>query len=109
MGVSTKGGGTVSIANGQTTSGVIDTNNYESIAFVLPAAFTGASVSFSVSQDNSTYAALYASGNTLQSVTVTQGRAYAIPADALNFRYVKIVSASSEAGARTIVWSGRIS
>lgn len=75
--------------------------------FILPASFTGATVSFSVSADDVTYAALYDSTNTLISITVTQGRAYALPIGVFPFVYVKIVSASNEAAARTIIVSSK--
>ena len=107
MGQSNKGGGTVTIANSGTTSTAIDTAEYVAIGIILPAAFTGSAITFSVSQDNTTYGTLYTAANAAQSITVTQARAYPMPDDALKFRYVKLISGSSEEGARTIVWSGR--
>ena len=75
--------------------------------FVMPAAFTGASVTFQVSADDSTYQALYNSSNSQVSITVSASRSYALLQDVRSclqmWRYVKIVSASNEGGARTIV------
>lgn len=93
---------TATIANNAQDSSVIDMRAYAQGGFVLPAAFTGASVSFKVSVDDSTYVAFYDSANSLVSVTVTQGQAYAFPIGLFAFPYVKIRSASAEGGARSI-------
>lgn len=85
------------IANGQTTSSAIDLRADTSAGFILPAAFTGTGMTFQVSADNVTYTA-----HSATSVTVAQGKAYGIPADVAVFPWIKLVSGSSEAGARTI-------
>lgn len=92
----------VTIASGQTTSGAIDLRKHAFGGFVLPTAFTGASVSFEGSHDGDTFEPLYKADNTLESVTVAQGRAYAFPSALGHFAYGKIVSASNEAADRTI-------
>lgn len=74
--------------------------------FVMPATFTGASVTFQVSVDDSTYQALYDSSNNQISITVSASRSYAFKQDVRSclqpWPYVKIVSASGEGAARTI-------
>lgn len=90
------------IANGGTVSDAISFQPFAQGGFVLPAAFTGASVSFQVSIDGVTYVAFYDSANALSSITVTQGRGYAFPIGLFAFGFVKIVSASAEGAARTI-------
>jgi hypothetical protein len=103
--------GNAVIANGSTTSNAVDLGvsapDGGLVGFVMPAAFTGASVSFQVSVDDSTYQALNDSANSAVSVTVTAGKTYGFKADVrscfVGFRFIKFVSASSEGGARTII------
>lgn len=99
------------IANGATVSDALfmgaSPNPDGGLAgFVMPAAFTGASVTFQVSLDDSTYQALYDSANSQISITVSASRTYALKQDVRSalqpWPYVKIVSASAEGGARTI-------
>jgi len=100
----------VTILNGGTVSSVADVSNSgHLLGFVMPAAFTGATVGFQVSADGTTYATLYNSSNNAVSITVTQGRAYSFTADILsalsNWRYVKLVSGSAEGADRDIqIW-----
>lgn len=91
------------IANGATDSSGIDYDRYSFGMFIIPAAFTGASVSFKVSSDGTTYFPVRDSTNTLISQTVTVGNAYQFPDEIGGARYVKIVSASAEGAARTIL------
>ena len=97
---------TVVIANGQTTSGAVGNTGarrgYKRIGVALPATFTGASISFSVSADGTTYQALYAITATLVSVTVVQGRSYDLPEELQPWPFFKIVSASAEGAERTL-------
>ncbi len=97
----------VTIANGQATSAPINIRGMAQCGILLPAAFTGATIGFSVSADGETYATLYDSSNTAVAITVTQGRAYALPINVFPFAFVKLVSASSEGAARTIIVSGK--
>lgn len=92
------------IAISTTTSGAVDLQGQALCAIQMPSAFTGASITFQGSVDGSTYQAIYNSSNTQYSITVSASRTYAInPTDFAGFRYIKIVSASSEAAARSIV------
>lgn len=101
---------TATIANGATTSNSIDMDNYGSleglVGIVMPAAFTGASISFNVSIDDTTYQALTDSSNAAVSITVTAGKTYAFKQDVRScispWRFIQIVSASSEGAARSI-------
>lgn len=93
---------TATIANGAQDSDAIEFKDFAQGGFMLPATFTGASMSFKVSNDNVTYAPLHDSSDALISITVTQGRAYAFPIGSFGFAYLKLRSASAEGGARSI-------
>jgi len=95
----------VVIANGDTASAVIPFRGYAQAGFQIPSAFTGASVSFNVSADNVTYTPLHDSTNTVISQTVTASKGYSFPQGCFPWAYVKIVSASAEGGARSILVS----
>ena len=93
----------VTIASGQTVSSVVDLAGYGLVGIIMPAAFTGATISFQISHNNVDFQACYNTANTLMSATVTQGRTYMLaPTDLIGARYLKIVSASAEGAARTI-------
>lgn len=104
-------GTSVTIASGNTTSGAFDIKTTSPhariIGFVMPSAFTGASISFQVSADDSTYQDLYDSDNNKVSITVSASRTYGLKDDLAKvlgpWRFIKIVSASSEGATRTIV------
>lgn len=97
------------IPNGATTSNSIDTSSFDSlqgfVGFVAPAAFTGASITFNVSVDDVTYQQLFSSANSAVSISITAGKSYAFTQDVrselIPWRYIQIVSASSEGAART--------
>jgi len=98
----------VSIASGQTASGALDLQGLALTAIQMPSAFTGTSITFQGSFDGATYQDIYNTANTQYSITVAASRTYAInPSDFAGFRYIKIVSGSSEGAARTIVVSSR--
>lgn len=94
---------TATILSGATESDAIDFKDFAQGGFILPAAFTGASVSFKAcNTSDGTYVAVYDSANALLSTTVTQGRGYAFPIALFGFGFVKIVSASAEGADRSI-------
>jgi uncharacterized membrane protein len=98
--------GTVTIANGQTTSGAFDCGNTTLAAIQLPSDFTGTSVTFQGSIDGTTYTTIYDDTNTVYSIPVAVSRGYGLElALFYPWRYIKIVSASSEGAARSIVVS----
>lgn len=96
------------ITSGQTVSNATDLQGQALGALYIPAAFTGASITFQGSYDNTTFMAIYNTANTAYSITVGTSRAYAINlADFAGFRYLKIVSASAEGADRTIILTTR--
>jgi hypothetical protein len=95
----------LTIANGATDSGTLIFDHYSFGMFVIPAAFTGATVSFLVSADGTTFFPLRNAANSLISYTVTVGNAYPFPDEVGAAHSLKIRSASAEGAARTIVVS----
>ena len=93
---------TATIASGDTVSGAISHKEFATGGFRMPATFTGSSVTFQVSDDGSTYAALYNSSNAQISISVAASRCYPLPAELMGFRFFKIVSSNAEGGDRTI-------
>jgi hypothetical protein len=94
---------TVTIASSGTTSGAIDLQGLGLVGIIMPAAFTGTTISFQLSNDNTTFYDVYNTDNVQLKVTVTQGRAYLLtPGDLIGVRYLKIKSGSTESGSRTI-------
>lgn len=95
---------TATIANGQTTSGAIQLGGMCLCGILLPAAFTGTALTFLASPDGVTYKALKAgTGGSALSYTVAQDTFAAIdPKDFQGVNFLKIVSGSAEAGARTL-------
>lgn len=95
----------VTIANGATASSALKFGDYAFGLFFIPSAFTGATVTFQVSYDGTTYVVLKDSSNTDISYTVTASKAYPFPDEASGAAYIKIISASAEGAARTIYCS----
>jgi hypothetical protein len=101
---------TAVIAAGATKSGACDLGNVggEGLAgFILPDDFTGTAITFEVNfeDDDDTYKPLYNAGSAL-SITVAQARAQGLTADQRNllrgWRFIKLVSGSTEAAERSI-------
>jgi len=96
---------TVTIANGQTVSDALDLSRagFSLVGIVTPAALTGATFTFQASADGVTYNAVYDKTGALVSVTVAASRYVVLaPADFAGIAYLKVVSGSTEGGARTI-------
>lgn len=94
---------TITIASGQTTSSALDLQAQGVCGFLMPAAFTGTTITFSGSADDVTYGDLYNTSDTQFSVTVAASRYFCVnPGDFLGVRYLKFVSGSAEGGERTI-------
>lgn len=91
------------IANGGTVSEPAELSHYARGSFAIPAAFTGTTITFSVSRNNSTYFNLYDEGNNQLSITVSTSRAYPIPPEAFDWPFLKLTSGSAEGGERTIL------
>lgn len=93
----------VVIASGQTSSGAVDLQGTTLVGIQLPATFTGTALTFTAATAiGGTYQAVYSSGSAY-SVTVAQGKFIALdPSVFAGIRFIKIVSGSSEGGARTL-------
>ncbi len=92
----------LTIANNGTTSDAVQSVGYAAFGLVMPAAFTGTTISFLVSADGVTYQALYDRYNVLVSMTVAVSRSYDLPVELAGWHSFKIVSGSSEGAARTL-------
>lgn len=90
------------IASGQTVSDAVELSEGAIVGLVIPAAFTGTTISFQASADGSVFQALYDETNTLVSMTVAVSRTYAAPAALSPFVAIKIVSGSAEGASREI-------
>lgn len=97
----------VSIASSAQTSSPIATGGMCLVGLILPAAFTGTAITFQVSSAiDGTFQDLYDSSGALVSMTVAQGRAYAVdPSNFQGVSFLKIKSGTAEAAARTVTLS----
>jgi hypothetical protein len=100
---------TATIANGATSSDAVYLGDKLPVALQMPAAFTGASVSFTGSYDGVTYQAVTTgSAATPYSEGVAASKFVTLdPSMFPGFRWMKIVSASAEGADRTILVSTR--
>ena len=91
------------IAISTTTSAAIATGGLSLVGVQLPAAFTGTTLTFQISFDGVTYQPVYTStSGTALSYTVAAGHYVAVnPQDFYGANYIKLISGSSEAAART--------
>lgn len=94
--------GTVTIANGETTSTAFDARGFANFGLIMPAAFTGTSMTFQVSHDNTTFQALTTTTGSTVSITVAAAKSYALPVQLAAWRYFKVVSGSAEGDDRTL-------
>jgi hypothetical protein len=95
---------TATIAASGTTSDAVDCTRYQLVGFYTPAALTGTAITFTASPDNSTfYTVKEVGGAATKSETVTTSSFYPLdPRVFAGLQYVKLVSGSSEASARSI-------
>lgn len=95
---------TVVVASGGATSAVIDMKGFSLVGVLLPATFTGTTLTFTVSVDGTNFFALKSTtSGTALSYTVVQGTYAAIdPFPFYGVRYLKIVSGSTEGANRTL-------
>lgn len=97
----------ITIPNGTTTAAAaVDLTNKIIVGVIFPAAFTGATITFSTSWDNSTF---YTANTGAADITVAKqlGKLVAVKDTSYQYldflgRYVNIVSASSEGGDRIV-------
>lgn len=97
---------TLTIASGQTTSDAVDIQYFALAGLIFPAAFTGATITFQVSDAlDGTFVELVDQAGAAISVTATDGKAVGLDDAARElapWRYFKIVSAGAEAADREI-------
>lgn len=93
---------TVTIANAGTKSTSIDLVDAITAGIVLPAAFTGTTITFETSHDDVTFQALTDKYGNAVTMTVAQGKSYTLPDEVAPWPFVKLVSGSAEGGDRTI-------
>ena len=94
---------TCTIAISTTTSDAVAIAEFNKGSFHAPAALTGANFTVHVSNDGTNYNALQnAAGTAIAVIPATTNEANMLPAETFNFKFMKLVSASSEAAARTI-------
>lgn len=100
---------TLTIANGATTSDAFAAGGLAMFGIIMPAAFTGTSITFTVSSTFAgTYVPLYDStGTAVTATTAGTSRAIDCPTQLAAFPFWKIVSGSTEGGARSIVVIGK--
>lgn len=96
---------TVTIANGQTASSAVSGRNFTVYGLIMPAAFTGTALTFTVCESLAgTYQALYDPTGALSSIpVVAASRSYDLPVELGPWPYFKIVSNAAEGGARTLL------
>jgi len=93
---------TATIAASGTKTDAIEIKASVAFGVALPATFTGTALTFEVSTDNVTYQALHNTSGAV-SLTVAQGKSYALPAELTAWPWFKIVSGSTEGSARSLV------
>ena len=97
---------TATILSGQTESDVIDSRGASLIGIIIPAAFTGTSLTFEVGSgpDGSTLADYYNAAGTQISVAVAPSRYVGMAAiDFAPTRFLKIISDQSEGADRAVI------
>lgn len=94
---------TLTVANGATLSDAINCNGQGIIGVIMPAALTSTAMTFTGSQDNVTFTALYNAAGTALSTTVAANRIILFtPGDLIGLQWIKLVMGSAEGGARSI-------
>lgn len=92
----------VPLASGATDSNAIDMKDYIAGGFIIPAAFTGTSVTYKVSQTTTGHQPLRDQYGNLVTTPVAINNAYPFPQEAAGFASLVIVSSAAEGAARTI-------
>lgn len=94
---------TATISSGQTESTAVPLYGCNMVALIMPASFTGTTVTFKGSNDGTNYVPLYNASGTQLSASVGTSRAVCFTAsDFAGWKYIKIISGSSEGGDREI-------
>jgi hypothetical protein len=91
------------IAAGGTATPLIDLGNFRPVAIVLPAAFTGTTVTPKTSYDGVNSNPIYDAAGTQKTINVGTGRRVILsPSDYLGARYVSLTSNATESADRVI-------
>ncbi len=94
---------TVTVSSGNTTSDAVNLNGFGMVGLILPAALTSTTMTFTGSQDNVTFTALYNVVGTQLAITVAASRIILFsPGDFVGINFVKLVTGSSEGSDRLI-------
>lgn len=93
---------TATIANGETTSGAVYVGAKAPVALVMPAAFTGTAMTFQGSADGVTYQAIEPNGAAYSVTVAASKNVPLIGAYFAGFPWIKLVSGSAEAAARSV-------
>lgn len=94
---------TAAIAGSGTISSPVYTGEYVPVALVMPAAFTGTSVTFQGSADGQTYSQIYVGGSAYTE-TVAAGKYISLTGSAFaGAEWIRVVSGSSEGADRLVV------
>lgn len=94
---------TLTVENGQTTSDALNCNGQGMIGLIMPAALTSTALTFTGSQDNSTFTAFYNTQGVQLTVACAASRIILFtPGDLIGLQYIKLVMGSAEGGRRSI-------
>ena len=89
-----------------TVSGAVDLEGVTLLGIKTPAALTGTAMTFQISHDGTTYTALYNTSGSIVGITVAASRYIgSLREDFEGFRYLKLVSGTTEVAERTFILS----
>lgn len=98
----------LTIAASASVSDAFAADEFAAYGLVMPAAFTGTTITFQVSHDGVTYQALNKNtSDVAESVTVTAAKSYPLPASLEAWPFFKIVSGGIEAAERALYVVGK--
>ncbi len=94
---------TATVLSGATSSDAIQLNGFGLVGLILPSALTSTTMTFTGSQDGTTYTALYNTSGSLLTVTVAASRIILfVPGDLVGVNYIKLVFGTAEGADRAI-------
>lgn len=94
----------VTISSGQTVSGAIDLQGHTICGLIMPAAFTSASLTFSMSQTvGGTYAVINKDGSDLSKTVAASKYIVLSPSEFAGINFLKLISGSAEAANRQVI------
>jgi hypothetical protein len=93
----------ITIAAGATASGAFGTGQAKHGSFQLPGTMTGTTITVNVSNDGTNWTACPLEGTEINPITSTgANKSHSFPIKTFNFRYLQLVSGSTESAERTI-------